>query len=144
MTARDLQVEETGVPIEGASIAVIKDGSVLLVRRGRPPFAGIWSLPGGKIEAGETPRQAVSRELREETGIEAEIEGVLDKIDVEAGVAQGYRLTVFYGRYRAGSLAPGGDAEAARWVALREIEEMPMTEGTAVLVLLAAHRLKRA
>jgi ADP-ribose pyrophosphatase YjhB (NUDIX family) len=125
---------------------VLKGGSVLLVRRGRPPYAGLWSLPGGKIEAYETPREAAHRELKEETGIEAHVEGVLDTIDVAAeddcGKAVHYRLTVFYGRYRGGSLAAGGDAEAAQWFALAEIEGLAMTEGTAALIFLASHRLK--
>ena len=56
---------------DGASMVVLNQNKVLLVRRGRAPFAAQWSLPGGKIERGETPRQAARRELKEETGVEA-------------------------------------------------------------------------
>ena len=61
---------------------MFKDRKVLLVKRGRAPFAGLWSLPGGKIEGDETPRQAACRELKEETGIEAEVEGIIDTVKV--------------------------------------------------------------
>ena len=66
MAARS-STNPTPAPREGASIAVIKGRKVLLVRRKRAPFAGLWSLPGGKVERGEAPRDAVSRELKEET-----------------------------------------------------------------------------
>ena len=72
-------------PRDSASMAVFKHRKVLLVKRGRPPFAGLWSLPGGKVEDGETPRQTACRELKEETGIEAEVEGIIDTVRVAAG-----------------------------------------------------------
>jgi len=131
----------------GASIAVFKDRKVLLVKRGRAPFAGLWSLPGGKTESGETPREAACRELKEETGLEADIEGVVDIVKVageeEGGEGVTYRLTVFYGRPTGGSLKAGGDTERAEWVHLDDIEALPMTPETAELIWVAAHRLRR-
>jgi ADP-ribose pyrophosphatase YjhB (NUDIX family) len=134
---------------DGASIVVFKDNKVLLVKRERDPFAGIWSLPGGKTENDESPREAARRELREETGIEADIEGVVDTVRIAAedawsGEAVTYRLTVFYGRPTGGSLKAGSDAERAEWVHLDDIELRPMTEGTAELIWVAAHRLRRS
>ena len=132
-------------PRDGASIAVFKDHKVLLVKRGAAPFAGLWSLPGGKIESRETPRQAACRELKEETGIEAEVEGIIDTVKVAPGGpgdTATYRLTVFYGRPIGGSLAAGGDAEAAEWVHLDDIDALPMTEGAAELIWTAMHRLR--
>jgi ADP-ribose pyrophosphatase YjhB (NUDIX family) len=130
----------------GASIAVFKDRKVLLVRRKHAPFAGMWSLPGGKAEGDETPRETARRELREETGLEAEIAGVVERVTVgaEAGGmdADRYRLTVFYGLPSGGSLKAGGDAEAAEWVHLDEIEALPMTPGTIELIWIAAHRVR--
>ena len=127
---------------DGASIAVLSQNKVLLVRRKRAPAAGLWSLPGGKIESCESPREAARRELKEETGIEADVEGVLDRVAVPAS-DRSYRLTVFYGRLAGGVLKPGGDAETAEWVHLDEVEARPMTEGTAELIWTAAHRLRR-
>jgi 8-oxo-dGTP diphosphatase len=146
MTDR-LSTDENSPPSrDGASIAVFKDRSVLLVKRGRPPFAGLWSLPGGKSEGNEAPRETARRELKEETGIEADVEGVVDTVKVAtedgSGESLTYRLTVFYGRPAGGSLQAGGDTEAAEWVPLEEIEGFPMTEGTTALIWLAAHRLK--
>jgi 8-oxo-dGTP diphosphatase len=130
-------------PRDGASIAVFKDRKVLLVKRGRAPFAGLWSLPGGKVEAGETPRQAACRELKEETGIEGEVEGIIDTVRVAAGGdSPTYRLTVFYGRPIGGSLKAASDSEAAKWVDLDDIDALPMTEGAAELVWTAMHRLR--
>jgi len=147
MTDRLSPDEDLAPPRDGASIAVFKDRSVLLVKRASPPFAGLWSLPGGKSEGNEAPRETARRELKEETGIEADVEGVVDTVKVTAGDGSGesanYRLTVFYGRGAGGSLRAGGDAEAAEWVPLEEIEGFPMTEGTTALIWLAAHRLTR-
>ena len=97
-------------PRDGASIAVFKDRKVLLVKRAVAPFAGLWSLPGGKLESRETPRQAACRELKEETGIEAEVEGIIDTVKVAPegpGDTATYRLTVFFGRPIGGSLTAG-------------------------------------
>jgi 8-oxo-dGTP diphosphatase len=131
---------------DGASIAVLKDRCVLLVKRGRPPYAGLWSLPGGKTKASEAARDTVRRELKEETGIEADIEGVVDTVEIvpeESGGALTYRLTVFCGRPRGGTLKAGGDCEAAQWVHLDDVEALPLTPGTTDLIWAAAHRLRK-
>lgn len=118
---------------------------MLLVQRGRSPFRGLWSLPGGNIEAHENPRDTALRELKEEAEIEAEIAGLLDSIEIAAeddsGKALRYRLSVFYGRYVRGIICAGGDAAVAQWVALDDIESLPLTGGTAALIGLAAQRL---
>lgn len=130
----------------GASIAVFQGRKVLLVRRKYPPFAGLWSLPGGKGEGDEAPRETARRELQEETGIAAEIEGVVDTARIATGDdaerREAYRLTVFYGRPAGGCLKVGGDAEAAEWVHLDEIEALALTPGTADLIWIAAHKLR--
>jgi 8-oxo-dGTP diphosphatase len=140
------QSQSSASRVPGASVAVFKDGAVLLVKRGRAPKEGMWSLPGGKIEPGETASMAALRELKEETDIEAELAGTLGNVDIdgeESGVPFRYRLTVFYGRYVTGVARPGGDAAAAEWVALPGLAGRPMTEGTAALVAQAAQRLQR-
>jgi 8-oxo-dGTP diphosphatase len=147
MTERPSPKEDLATPRDGASIAVLKDRCVLLVKRARAPFAGLWSLPGGKTEVNEAPRDTVRRELKEETGIEADIEGVVDTVKIgpdEGGGTLTYRVTVFYGRPAGGSLKPGGDTEAAQWVHLDDVEELPMTPGTADLIWVAAHRIRSA
>ena len=129
----------------GASIAVFKGDTVLLVQRGRAPFRGLWSLPGGSIEPGESAREAALRELKEETGITAEIEGVVENVELTAtddGRPVTWRLAMFYGRYAGGSLQPGSDASDANWVAIADLEKLSLTEGTASLIRLAARRIR--
>jgi len=143
MTERSSRQEDRTALRDGASIVVLKNRCVLLVRRALPPYAGLWSLPGGKTEANETARDTVRRELKEETGIEVEIEGVVDTVNIVPGEGDGdvtYRLTVFYGHPTGGSLKAGGDVEAAEWVHLDDVEELPMTPGTADLIWVAALR----
>ena len=68
-------------PLVGVGVVAIKDRRVLLIRRGKPPRAGTWSLPGGRQRLGETVRETARRELREETGIEAAVTALLDVVD---------------------------------------------------------------
>ena len=130
----------------GASIAVFKGDTVLLVERARAPFRGLWSLPGGSIEPGESASEAALRELKEESGTTAKIEGVVENVELAVTDDDGrpltWRLAMFYGRYAGGSLQPGSDASDANWVAIADLEELSLTEGTASLIRLAARRIR--
>jgi 8-oxo-dGTP diphosphatase len=144
--SRSTPADATNPPFRlGASIALFKDGAVLLVQRARAPWRGAWSLPGGGIEAGELPHEAALRELAEETGIIAAIEGLLDTVEIVAkddcGATQRYRLSLFLGRPIGGALRAASDAAAARWVPAAELATLPMTEGTLALIRLAGQRL---
>ena len=117
-----------------------------MVQRARAPFRGLWSLPGGSIEPGESASEAALRELNEETGIAAKIEGVVENVELTAKDDDGrpvtWRLAMFYGRYAGGSLQPGSDASDANWVATADLEKLSLTEGTAALIRLAARRIR--
>jgi 8-oxo-dGTP diphosphatase len=123
----------------GASAAIYRGREVLLVERGKGPLRGLWSLPGGHIEPGEPARAAASREVREETGVEAEIQGLIDIHEVlrheqDGRLAVHYLLVVFFGRWRAGEPVAQGDAAAARFVPIDAIDALPLTDGAASFI----------
>lgn len=68
-------------PIAGVGVVVLRDDRVLMIRRGREPRLGQWSIPGGKQEVGETWRETATREVREETGVEIDVIGIVDVVD---------------------------------------------------------------
>ena len=128
-----------GRPQAGVSICVVRNASALLAQRLRQPLRGLWSLPGGRIEWGETLREAALRELAEETSVEAEIRMLLDSVDVierdpSGHVLYHYVLTTFGAVWRAGEARAGSDAAAVRWVAATELDDLPMTPGTGPII----------
>jgi ADP-ribose pyrophosphatase YjhB (NUDIX family) len=118
---------EKPAPVECAG-ALVRDhgGRLLLVRRGRPPAQGLWSLPGGRIEPGETAAEAAAREVREETGLEVEVGPVLITALVGEG---GYRVQDFAARPLGGELRAGDDAADVRWVDADELSSLPLSPG---------------
>ena len=112
-------------PVPCVGVVCLRGDEVLLIRRGRPPKAGEWSLPGGRIEPGERAVDAALRELREETGVEAEITGLVDVVDglfPEAG--RHYVLIDYAARWLSGEPAAGDDALEARFVALDQVDAL--------------------
>lgn len=112
-------------PVPCVGVVCLRGDEVLLIRRGKPPRPGEWSLPGGRIEPGEPAVAAALRELREETGVEAEIAGLIDVVDglfPEAG--RHYVLVDYAARWLSGEPVAGDDAAEARFVRLAEAEVM--------------------
>ena len=134
-------------PVVGVGVVVWHGERVLLVRRGRPPRVGQWSLPGGAQELGETVAAAARREVLEETGLVVEIGEVLaavDMIEREAGrVRYHYTLIDFSAEAAGPGLRPGGDAADARWFAPGEVAELGLWSETLRIIALARARRRR-
>jgi 8-oxo-dGTP diphosphatase len=110
---------------------VVDDDHLLLIRRGHGPAAGEWSVPGGRVEHGETMAEAVVRELAEETGIEGLCGPLLGWVE---RILPGHHFVIF--DFLVTALDPhppvaGGDAAEAAWVALVDVAEHRLVEGLA-------------
>jgi 8-oxo-dGTP diphosphatase len=118
----------------------LRGDDVLLVRRGAPPLEGQWSLPGGRIEWGERATDAALRELKEETGCNAELIGLIDVVDAvlarrDGGEPWGHYVLVDYAaRWTDGEPCAGDDARDARFFAPREIEALGLWSETLRIV----------
>ena len=107
-------------PLVGVGAIIIEDGRVLLVKRGHPPLAGEWSIPGGVLEVGETLREAAIREAREETCLTvepADLLGVYDRVlrDDDGRTLYHYVLIDFLCRRVDGEARAADDADEVRW-----------------------------
>ena len=120
--------------------AVIHDpaGRLLLIRRGHDPHRGLWSLPGGRIEAGESPEQAVVREVREETGLTCALREELTP--VEYTDPKGRPKTVRYWRMDpvGGEFTPNDEVDELRWLAPEDAARGLTYDHDRELVLMAA------
>jgi 8-oxo-dGTP diphosphatase len=128
-------------PVLCASAAAFRGGKVLIARRTKPPH--LWSLPGGAVEWGETLAEAARRELREETGVDAEIAGYAGNREVmlhdEAGkVSDHFVIIAFAARWLAGEARAGPEASAVEWVAPARLGDYEITEGLVPIVEAAA------
>ena len=128
-------------PLVGVGAIIIDDGRVLLVKRGHPPLAGEWSIPGGVLELGETVAQGAMRELEEETGVKAEAADPLTVIDTidrdkEGRVRYHYTLVAVIGHWRSGEGVPGDDADEVAWLTRAEIVDRNLPTAPALLPLL--------
>lgn len=128
-------------PLVGVGAVILDQGRVVLVKRGQPPLAGEWSIPGGRLETGETMREGVVREVREETGLTvepAELLGVYDRLlrDEAGRILYHYVLIDFLCLRVAGELHAGGDADDARWFTPDGLSGLSLMEDTAEVIRL--------
>ena len=119
-----------------AAIVIDDDGRVLVVQRGRPPGEGLWTVPGGKLEAGERIADAVAREVREETGLDVE-PGPLVAVVERMGPGWHYVIHDHLATLRGGTLAAADDVRDARWVTRAELDALDTTEGLGSVIDLA-------
>ena len=126
-------------PYLAVSAAIIHDGKVLIVRRARPPAYGVFTLPGGGVEAGETLHEAVIREIMEETALTVEpigLAGYREAIarDADGKVERHFVILPFAARLIAGEIALNEELAEARWLVPAELSGLKTTEGLAEIV----------
>lgn len=147
MTASENTAQTMPVlPRPAVSAAIFREGDILLAQRARQPARGLWSLPGGHIEPGETAEKAAERELREETGVAASFLGVCAVHDVvqqnDRGLVVFHKvIIVFCGFWASGIPRAGSDAMDAKWHSTSALAELPRTDGLDAIVTRAAAML---
>ena len=129
-------------PILGASACIWRDGQVLLVKRGKPPGKGLWSLPGGKIESGEQAEAAAARELFEETQVTAKLVEAIGPFEVRRDGALVYSISCFAGLYVSGEAVAGSDAADVAWVYPQALRGFQLAPNIAQAIAEAAKLLK--
>jgi ADP-ribose pyrophosphatase YjhB (NUDIX family) len=121
-------------PFLAASVAVFRDGRVLVASRTQAPLQALYSLPGGLVEPGETVAQAALRELREEVAVEAELVSFLRPVEIIARDPDGrvrhhFVVLAHVARWLAGEGTIGLEAGDVRWIEEGEVESLPTTPG---------------
>ncbi|WP_420431421.1 NUDIX hydrolase [Hyphobacterium sp.] len=112
-------MSEPNRPLACVGVVCRRGNDVLLVKRGREPLKGRWSIPGGKMDFGETVREAALRELKEETGVDARITRLIDVVD-SVMADKHYVLIDFEAEWVSGDPVAADDAEAAEFVPVEE------------------------
>jgi len=136
-----MQREYPAQALVGVGALIRQNGRVVLIKRGKAPLLGEWSIPGGLLELGETTRQGAEREALEETGLvvrATELLGVFDRIVPDADrVLYHYVLIDFLCEVVSGDLRASGDAADARWFTREEIAGLALPEDTRAVIHLA-------
>jgi 8-oxo-dGTP diphosphatase len=137
------------VPVPTVGVICLRGDEVLLIKRGNPPRQGQWSLPGGRLEWGETTPVAALRELVEETGVRAELLGLVDVVDglftsrTTGETTRHYLMIDYAARWLSGEPVAGDDAAEARFVSLAEALEMVEWDVTRAVIAETFRRFGR-
>ena len=111
--------------------AVVTDGQgrLLMIKRGHEPGAGLWSIPGGRIEPGETDAEALVREMLEETGLAVEVGSLIGRVQRPGLDGAVIDIRDYIATVTGGTLRPGDDAADTRWVEAADLDSLEITEG---------------
>jgi 8-oxo-dGTP diphosphatase len=142
------QREYPSLPIVGVGGVVIFEGNVLLIRRGKEPSKGAWSIPGGQLELGESLREGVRRELAEESSLEIKVLGLIDvfetvSLDPESRVQHHFVVLDYLCEKISGEPKAGSDVTDVAWVAESELGRFALTSDL-IEVIHKAFRMARA
>jgi 8-oxo-dGTP diphosphatase len=133
-------------PTLTVGVVCLRGDEVLLIKRGTPPRLGQWSLPGGRLEWGETTTAGALRELKEETGVEAELLGLIEVVDgiftsrTSGEVTRHYIMIDYAARWLSGEPVAGDDAAEARFVSFAQAEAMVEWDETVRIIIAARDR----
>jgi ADP-ribose pyrophosphatase YjhB (NUDIX family) len=135
-------------PVVAVGVLLLDGDRVLLVERGTPPSVGKWTVPGGKVELGETLEEAAARELYEETGLACDLGPIVEVLDrvLRSGdrVEYHYVILDFLGTRPRGDLRAGSDCTAARWIEVANLADYATTDGLAPVITRARELRDRA
>jgi ADP-ribose pyrophosphatase YjhB (NUDIX family) len=151
----EIRREYPTAPLIGVGAVIVDEDCVVLVRRGKPPALGEWSIPGGLVWLGETLKEAVAREAHEETGIEVRVDALVELLerifpDEHGRIRYHYVLADFSCRVVGGELKAGSDAMDAKWVRREDLVSFDLAPVTMKVVLkaldqqVAIHRMTNA
>ena len=110
-------------------VVLDSQGRLLVIKRGRPPGAGLWSIPGGRVEPGESDAEALVRELLEETGLRVEPGVLLGGVTRPGPASVVYEIYDYTATVVSGDLAAGDDAAEACWVTAAALHALPTSPG---------------
>ncbi|MDL1893736.1 NUDIX domain-containing protein [Sphingobacteriales bacterium CHB3] len=135
-------MSQTSLPLSpgvGVGAVVFNEDKVLLVKRGTPPSEGLWAIPGGRLELGETLQQAAEREILEETGVVIRAGNPVFTFDVIERNAAGeirfhYVIVDLAAEYISGEPVPNDDAQEARWISADELSTRDVSDKTLKLL----------
>jgi 8-oxo-dGTP diphosphatase len=119
-------------PVVGVGAVIIRDGAIVLIKRGNEPSRGKWTIPGGLVELAESPEMAVVREAKEETGLDVDDPVIIDVVsnvdyDEQRKVKYHYVIIDYLVHVKAGSAKAASDAMELHWVPFDEVEKLDLT-----------------
>ncbi len=136
-------------PVAGIGAVIVHEGKILLEKRGNEPSKGKWSIPGGLVELGESPEQAVIREVKEETCLDVENPSLIDVVsnvdlDEKGKVKYHYVIIDYLVHVKNGKLHAASDAAELRWVSFEEVDGYDLTRSFRVFFRDNRERLEKA